>query len=177
MSHYRSSLDFTEKALEAATNGLKKVQSFMARLNQKIKNSNSMGSAKLPIEDYKRSFEKAMNDDFNTPQALASVFDLINTINKVMDASDVPYSQDEWIGLKDVLKNTLEDVLGINLFQKDSRDDSHEDLEKVMKIILEIRADLREEKNFTLSDKIRDELKQYGITLKDTPEGAIWQKD
>jgi len=177
MSHYRSALDFTEQALDAATTGLKKIHTFLVRLDQKIKNTDGTGSADLPTEDFKQSFQNAMNDDFNTPQALASVFDIINRVNKSMDTSEEQYAQNEWINLREVLKNTLQDVLGIHLSQKDSRDSSQNDLEKVMQIVLTIRADLRKEKNFPLSDKIRDDLKEQGIALKDTPEGSTWQKE
>jgi cysteinyl-tRNA synthetase len=177
MSHYRSALDFTEQALDAATTGLKKIHSFLVRLDQKIKITDSTGSADLPIDEYQQSFKNAMNDDFNTPQALATVFELINRLNKSMDSPEESHAQSEWIKLREVIEKTLQDVLGINLYHKDNQDSSQDDLENIMQIILEIRANLRKEKNFSLSDKIRDDLKKHGITLKDTSEGSTWQKE
>ncbi len=178
MSHYRSALDFSEKALDAATSGLKKIQTFLVRLNQRIKTSSDdeKSSGQL-TESFINSFQSAMNDDFNTPQALASVFDLINKVNKSMDMSEEQYTKNDWIELKEILKDTLEGVLGITITQKDNQNTSEKDLENVMQIVLGIRTDLRKEKNFALSDKIRDELKDHGLTLKDTPEGPTWQKE
>jgi len=178
MSHYRSALDFSENALDAATTGLKKIQTFLIRLEQKIKHTPEGESLlNLPIEDFEQSFRNAMNDDFNTPQALASVFDLINKVNKSMDIPDEKHVKGDWIKLKEVLKTALEAVLGIKVTQKDTQNTTEKDLENVMQIVLGIRADLRKEKNFLLSDKIRDELKEHGLVLKDTPEGSTWQKE
>jgi len=178
MSHYRSALDFSEKALEAATTGLRKIQTFFIRLDQKIKNSlDGEGDQGLPTKDFEHSFHNAMDDDFNSPQALAAVFELINGINKSMDSPEEKHDKNDWKNLKEVLKGSLEGVLGIKITQKDTQNTAEKDLENVMQIMLGIRADLRNEKNYNLTDKIRDDLKKHGVILKDTPDGSTWQKE
>jgi cysteinyl-tRNA synthetase len=178
MSHYRSALDFSEKALDAATIGLKKIHTFLIRLEQKIQNSTQGDlSHHLPTREFIESFKEAMNDDFNTPQALATIFDLINKVNKTMDDDNISPSQNDLIELKSTLEIALENVLGIKMSKIDNAHTTDNDLDHVMQLLIGIRSDLRKEKNFSLSDKIRDDLKKYGLVIKDTPEGSTWQKE
>jgi cysteinyl-tRNA synthetase len=178
MSHYRSTLDFSEEALDAATTGLKKINNFMGRITHSISFvKDDISDQLLPIDNYKRKFDSAMNDDFNTPQALAAMFDLMSEVNKVLDNQEQQPAKSELLRLEEVLHETLGDVLGIVGKEPDQQGSSKEDLNQIMDILLKLRSDLRKEKNFKLSDKIRDELKSLGITIKDTAEGPTWEKD
>jgi len=178
MSHYRSSLDFSEKALDAATAGYKKIQNFMARIQTAIDSSEeNVKKNILPIDDYKKNFEKAMNDDFNTPQALAATFDVISAVNRILDDKKSQPGKSELQLFKKILTSTLGDVLG--LLGKDQTDNEalDEDFNHVMDVILDVRSELRKEKNFQIADKIRDGLNSIRISIKDSEDGAYWEKE
>jgi cysteinyl-tRNA synthetase len=177
MSHYRSALDFSDKALDAAATGLKKIHHFQGRIGQTLQSAKDIDSDLLPLEKFESNFKSAMNDDFNTPQALAAVFELINEVNKVLDNLEQKPGKNEILRLKEVMQRTLGDVLGILPQEGTAVNSNEEDFERLMEIVMEIRGELRGEKNFKLSDKIRDGLAAMGITLKDTAEGPAWLKD
>ena len=176
MSHYRSALDFSEKALDGAASGLKKIQTFMNRIDQAGKSAVDVKEAvTLPVQDFENKFRQAMDDDFNTPQALAAVFDLISQVNKILDESGVDKSSLN--ELKTVMARTLGDTLGLLSTGESASQASGEDLNSVMDVLLSVRMDLRKEKNFNLADKIRETLKSHGIILKDGAEGSAWEKE
>ena len=176
MSHYRSALDFSEKALDGAASGLKKIQTLMARIEQTLKSpANGKETVPLPVKDFEKKFVQAMNDDFNTPQALAAVFDLITQVNKILDESQVEKSA--LTELKTVMSHTLGDTLGLIPTGESANQTSGEDLNSVMDVLLSVRMDLRKEKNFNLADKIREALKAHGIILKDGADGSAWEKE
>jgi cysteinyl-tRNA synthetase len=177
MSHYRSALDFSEKALHGATSGLMKLKTFFSRIDQLSKQApDSSAAGTLPVQDYVSAFQQAMNDDFNTPQALATFYDFMNRINKTLDEGYKP-GRKEFLALKEVLNGTVGGVLGIALATEKSSGTSTADLERIMQVLLEIRTTLRKEKNFSLADKIRDRLQEANITIQDTPEGPSWIKN
>ncbi len=178
MSHYRSALDFSETALDAATAGLKKINNFLNRIDQELENAGAKeGTISLPVAEFDKKFRAAMNDDFNTPQALAAVFELINDGNKILDDRNQLVAKTELEKLEQLLQGTLGDVLGIITAESGKQETSSEDLDHVMDILLEVREDLRNEKNFKITDKIREMLKSHGISLKDTSQGATWERD
>ena len=177
MSHYRSALDFSEKALEGATAGLKKIETFIGRIEQSTKIADNKNTAILPVAEYEKNFQAAMNDDFNTPQALAAAFDLINRVNKILDDPENKAGKAELNNLSVVINQTLGDVLGLISTESTKAETSNKDFSRLMDLLLEIRSDLRNEKKFVLTDKIRDQLQMMGITVKDTATGATWNKD
>jgi cysteinyl-tRNA synthetase len=178
MSHYRSALDFSETALDAASAGLKKIINFLNRIHQELENmGDKEGTVSLPVAEFDNKFRAAMNDDFNTPQALAAVFELINDGNKILDDRNQCVAKTELVQVKQILQSTLGDVLGIITAESGEQETSRQDFDHVMDILLEVRKDLRMEKNFKITDKIRDMLKSHGILLKDTPQGATWERN
>ena len=177
MSHYRSTLDFSDSALEAAERGYKKLQTSYLRLLDAQKNAEPQKSAiTLPVEAYKTAFITAMNDDFNTPQAIAALFDFFTQINKSLDQPEKPARETIETALQ-VLSETAGAVLGLLKIDSGAAGHSGERFDEVMTVMLKLRQDLRTEKNFALSDKIRDELQKIGITIKDTPQGATWSAE
>ena len=113
-----------------------------------------------------------MDDDFNTSEALKYVFEVSNAINKYINTSNNPS--------KSVLIKALEffkmvgEIFGIfKEFDSENKEGMEEDL---INILINIRAELKKEKNYNLADKIRDELKNIGIQLEDSPRGTIWKK-
>ena len=176
-SHYRSPVDFSDQALAAAEKGLKKLQVTIARIQQAI---NDQADAKKPtnlkIEQYVAAFRAAMDDDFNTPQALAAVFDLLTEVNTRLDsAQDCWPSKNNLIQVRDTLQQTVGDVLGLFPLSEESGKKTGEKVNAIMELLLELRLELRKEKKFELSDLIRKRLDEAGIQIKDTREGSTWQ--
>jgi len=178
MSHHRSSLDFSEKALDAAASGLKKIQNFIARIENAVNSAKeSSNQPDLPVEKFENDFRRAMNDDFNTPQALATTFDMISDVNKLLDDKENQPGKSELEQLRNVLTKTMGDVLGLINPEQSKSETSNEDFNHVMDVVLDVRADLRKEKNFKIADKIREGLSSIGISIKDTSEEASWEKE
>jgi len=172
MSHYRSALDFSDEALEAARRGLKKLQTAYERLSEARNMEDAAESKPLPTDAYLEAFHTAMNDDFNTPKAIAALFDIFNEVNKALDNKTA--GKNDLIRLRTIVDQTAGDVLGIIAGTEQEAAGTARDIGPVVEVLLEIRNELRKSKNFTLSDKIRDGLLQNGIVIKDKPDGTTW---
>ena len=171
-AHYRSPLNFSADLMDAAKTGLDRI--ITAADNLKFLKGNAKVQEMTPAEkeaftktqEYIDSFERAMDDDFNTADAISSVFELVKYINTSADGeSSAEYLQD----LLDLLVK-LTDVLGI-IVEKDE-----EMLEDDIEALIEERQAARKAKNFARADEIRDELLSRGIVLEDTREGVKWKK-
>ncbi|NTU45273.1 MAG: cysteine--tRNA ligase [Chlorobiaceae bacterium] len=171
-SHYRSPLDFSDVAIRASQTGLEKLHETYRRLIE----TNS-GSGMFAVEPYLDRFNEAMNDDFNTPIAVSVLFACAKALNTALDRSEgVSETAREQAGKFLDMAGT--EVLGILQPGGRSGDKQSEEagkaLEGVMTLILELRAEARKNKDFALSDKLRDRLLEAGIEIKDTREGATW---
>ena len=158
-SHYRSPLTYTSEALEAAASGAK-------RMRQAIE-SNTIGGAvsALGSDLYRRRFIEAMDDDFNTPQALATLFDLTRELNRLSSAGcDISAGQDLLKELSDVLGLTLKPV------QK-----SLGGAEPFIQMLVDMRNNLRQAKQYQLADDIRKQLESLGIVIEDASSGTSWK--
>ncbi len=176
-SHYRSPLDFSEEALVAARKGLEKIHQSVLRLikSDSVEGTNET-SFEQNVEQYRRRFVDEMNDDFNTPRAIAAVFDFLKEMNRWLDAhkASIP------AGTKQKILNTLEetvgDVLGLLPSDYGQLDTTPEgDIEAIMHILLDIRQKLRKQKQFQWADEIRDRLMELNIEIKDGPKGSTWE--
>ncbi|KKR06999.1 MAG: cysteinyl-tRNA synthetase, cysteinyl-tRNA synthetase [Candidatus Peregrinibacteria bacterium GW2011_GWC2_39_14] len=163
--HYRAPLDFSEEALEQAKNGLKRVHDFSLKLVQaEGDGGNFETTPKSAIEKFVKKFEKAMDDDFETPSALAALFDFISDVNKVLEKGLNQKSKSEILA---VLKR-VDEVLGIVF--------------SVEKIPLEVvslaneRLIERKNRNFARSDELRKEIVVKGYDIEDTKDGFILKK-
>jgi len=166
-AHYRSILDFTNNGLLASEKGFFRL---MDAINL-IDDLNTSDSSSFDVSEWKQKCYDAMNDDFNTPILIATLFDAVKFINQIKDgnASITKYDLE-------LLKQTLEafvfDVLGlVNVAKEDSSSDK---LSGAIEILIELRNEARQNKDFALSDKIRDELADVGIQLKDSREGTTF---
>jgi len=168
-SHYRSTLDFSDEAISAAKNGLEKLTETYNRLLQ-----SSIGKATLDLEPYRKKFHAALNDDFNTPQAIALFFDLAREINTTLSREG--FSEQEKSNLIDFFNTYAKNILGILPQHENATKGDSTVLSKVMELVLEIRKDARAKKDFATSDLIRDRLKDAGIEVKDTKDGAVWRR-
>ena len=167
-SHYRSTLDFSNEALQAAEKGYKKLMESLSVL-EKLSPS---PSSSVNITELEESCYAAMNDDFNSPVLIANLFDAVRFINSVNDKKET-LSATDLERLKKLMHAFIFDVLGL---RDESKNIGGNDLiEGLMNLIIDIRKSARENKEWATSDKIRDELKAVGVEIKDTKEGVEWR--
>ena len=170
-AHYRSPLNFSAELMEAAKNSLERILEGAARLNdRKASNTEAASEAEKKLLEeadiYQQKFEAAMDDDFNTADALAAVFELVKFANTNVDEK----SSGEFAGsLLDILVK-LCDVLGLIVLKKE------EALDSDIEALIQERQDARKARNFARADEIRDQLLEMGIELKDTREGVKWKR-
>ena len=178
-AHYRSTLDFSNDALQAAEKGLKKLFSGMETLNKLISltapgDQKGTGSeSRKPesgIQQLKENCYQAMNDDFNSPVLIANLFEGVRIINSVNDKREM-VSTDDLVALKELFNTFIIDILGL---KEETSNEQNTLLEGLMKLILEIRKEVRVKKDFATSDQIRDALQKLNISVKDTKEGVTW---
>ncbi len=172
-THYRSTLDFSNEALQASEKGLKRLWEAYENLGKLGVGSQESGAYKELEEKVKRlltEFEEFMNDDFNTAKVLANMFELAPVINSMKDKT-IPVSalsKETFELLQKQFKTYIEDILGLK-----SISGSNDKLEKVLELLVDIRKEAKSKKDFVTSDKIRNQLQQLGILLKDEKDGSI----
>jgi cysteinyl-tRNA synthetase len=111
-----------------------------------------------------------MNDDFNTPQTIATLFELVTIINSINANNSVgEISKNTFLYLQKTMNGFIVDVLGFK-----STSSSTDNSDKLIELMLEMRSEAKANKNYDLSDKIRDQLKNLGITIKDSKEGTTY---
>jgi cysteinyl-tRNA synthetase len=175
-AHYRGPLDFTDELLESAEKGLEKFKNIKSTIESALGKNKSDGiNPNFDFQSFEKRFSDALDDDFNTPQAIAVIFDFVKEVNKTI-AEKENLNVNFYITVKDFLIRTAENVLGIISFeQKQVRQDSFLENE-LIKILVDIRLKAKAEKNFQLADDIRKKLESFGIILKDTKEGTDFFK-
>ena len=181
-SHYRSTLDFSNEALQAAEKGLKRLWDAYEGLSSPnwtaTTTHSEAGDTELDanVNRLLNEIPEFVNDDFNTAKALANLFELVSTLNSVKDGviSVTTLSPATIIRLKTEIKIWLEDVFGLmGVTEADN-----EKLQGVMELLIEIRKEAKSRKDFVTSDKIRDQLVTMGIQLKDEKGGGTsWTID
>jgi len=201
-AHYRSPPDFSEKALVNSKKGIERIYRVKEKLEDASKESEGRIDEKK-LEDFERdyyekiivfkeNFIRSMDDDFNTPQAVSYLFDFINDTNRYFEKTD-KHNQEL---CRYALSVLLELGNIITLFQKDeSKTDDQDTIKKLedilrkynvdfknkninglMDALLDIREKARKDKNWEISDNIRDELKKLGYEIQDTDDGPVWRK-
>ncbi len=171
-AHYRSPLNFSAELMQASKNGLERIINAADSLKFLMGNAKSEEmtenekAAYAKTDEYVKAFENAMEDDFNTADAVASVFDLVKYSNTTADAQ----SSKEYLKLLLNRLVSLTDVLGLVVDRKEEMLD--DDIEK----LIEERQAARKAKDFARADAIRDQLLEKGIILKDTREGVQWKR-
>ena len=171
-AHYRSPLNFSADLMEASKNGLERIVNAADNLKFLMGNAKAEAITDAEAENFAKTeefvagFEKAMDDDFNTADAVAAIFDLVKYINTTTDAE----SSKEYLQKLFDLLVKLTGVLGLIVDKKEEILD--EDIER----LIEERQAARKAKDFARADAIRDELLEKGIILKDTREGVQWKR-
>jgi cysteinyl-tRNA synthetase len=178
-SHYRSVTDFSEDALEAAGRGLGRLTNTVGLVRDRLRFAEgdemdaSWGNR---LDNYKAQFEKAMDDDFNTPQGLATLFDLSREVNAHLNSGE-PTSRATLEGIEALYHTLGSDVLGIR-FEEVAGSTSQADREWVdalVRLLIDIRQEARQARNWDQSDRIRDRLAEMNIALEDGPEDTRWR--
>ena len=164
-SHYSNTLDFSNEALQAAEKGYRRLVEALDLLPNLTTND----SASMDVNVFVQRCYDAMNDDFNTPILMSVLFEGVKFINKVKAGEESIDAESKAILLKTFSELTF-DVLGFKKEEAAASDLSGD----LMNVILELRKDAKVNKNFALSDAIRDQLKALNIVIKDSREGTSW---
>lgn len=169
-AHYRSTLDFGNEALQASEKGYKRLMNTYEVIGS-LKPSNV---SSFDVNEIEKKCYDALNDDLNTPILIANLFEFSKMINQVKDNTQT-LTETDILQVKKIFEKFVFEILGLE--NETSADSATNDVSiDLMNVIMSIRQNAREEKNWALSDKIRDELNKIGLVIKDTKEGAIWEK-
>jgi len=178
-SHYRSTLDFSEEAIEASRTGLAKLHNTIHRIRDTMEfaqRTSSFGSAAIDSMPYRKDFCDAMNEDVNTPKAIAVIFDFASKVNELLQSGIMP-TEETMMQIKSFFDILGGDVLGIVSQGPKEGISANGFLEvDLLNIIIKVRNEVRSNKLWALSDKIRDDLKTIGIILEDSKEGTTWKR-
>ncbi len=166
-AHYRSILDFSNEALLASEKGYNKLMEAFKHLSTVIASDKTSG---FDVQAWRQKCYDAMNDDFNTPILIAHLFEAVKFINGLRDQK-VSISAEDLKTLKLTLDGFIFDILGLS--NEDTQQDSNK-IEGVVELLIKLRKEARDNKDWALSDKIRDELLALGIQLKDGREGTTF---
>ena len=165
-AHYRSTLDFSNEALQAAEKGLHRLM----EAADTLENLQPGKESSADVEKFIADAYAAMNDDLNSPVAIAVLFDIVKLINRLKEGRD-SLNEDSLMKLKDFYRLFIYDILGL---QKEKEEHDAEINGKLVDTILQIRLDAKKRKDFETSDRIRDELTNLGVEIKDTKDGFEW---
>ena len=174
-THYRSTLDFSNEALQASEKGFKRlweayeVLKKLTYISADVEEETEEKVVKLLTE-----LDEFMNDDFNTAKVLANLFDLVSVINSMKDGliNTGAITESSFDLMKKKFKDYLEDIFGL----KAASESTSEKMTGVMELLIEIRKEAKNKKDFGTSDKIRNQLKEIGILLKDEKGGEMsWE--
>ena len=169
-AHYRSPLDFSNTALQAAEKGLKKLLEAGNTLQKIPFGNNSTSDIKALIND----LYKAMDDDFNSPIAISHLFEAVRIINSVKDNTETITAEDLEL-LKISYNDFVFNILGLKSESESGQNNNL--VNGLMELIIEMRKDARNKKEWATSDFIRDKLSDLQIQLKDGKDGTSWNKD
>ena len=167
-AHYRSILDFSSEALMGSEKGFNRLMEAYHSVED-LPVSDKSG---FDLAEWKQSCYDAMNDDFNSPILIAKLFDAVKIINSIKEESIKTTKED-----RDELKNSMSafmfDILGL-VDAVSENNDGEDKLSGTIELLIKLRAEARTNKDFALSDQIRDRLQEIGIQLKDGKEGTTF---
>ncbi len=175
-AHYRGTLDFSNEALLASYKGWQRLQASIAvlpNLKPSVSNETDKPEDWLQSKDIEESIFASLNDDLNTPQVIAHLFELSRRINVANDGT-MKISEAVKADYQRIWDTVAQGILG--LVPESQTDSDNTALSDAMSILLELRAQAKADKNWALSDRIRDALKEKGFEIKDGKEGSTWNK-
>jgi len=180
-THYASPLNFSDEAILAAQKGLEKIDNLVLRIKEGL--TSATDSESIPdfsFDKFYNDFTVAMDDDFNSPKAIAVIFDFVKEANRALaDKSEV--SKRFYEELRSFIEKTAIGVLGITDFDKQTDNkaalaEGSGKENELIELLIDVRNLAKKEKNFSLADKIRDDLKAIGFLLQDTKEKTTYKK-
>jgi cysteinyl-tRNA synthetase len=169
-AHYRGTVDFSNEALQAAEKGFRKLMKALETLT-KLKPSSA---STLDAGSLRKKCYDAIDDDLNTPILLANLFEGVRYINSAADGME-KLSENDIAVLKELFSTFVFNILGLR--DESSVKGDEKITGELMKIIINLRQDAKNKKDWGMSDRIRNDLKDAGITLKDLKDGAEWEKE
>lgn len=169
-SHYRSPINYSAEIIEQAKASLDRLYNCRENLAHALKHASADGASAedlAKLDSFEAQFRKAMDDDFNTADALAAIFDLVREINSNVVGKT---AAKEYVDAASKMFESLVSVLGLLYERKD------EEIDEEIEALIQQRQEARKNRDFALADKIRDDLKAQGIVLEDTPQGVKWHR-
>jgi cysteinyl-tRNA synthetase len=166
-AHYRSTLDFSNEALQAAEKGYRRLMNAMATVN-KLQPS---AEGSVDVAAVRKACKEAMNDDLNTPMVVASLFEAVRIVNSCSEGLQ-SVTENQIKELKHLFNDYAQVILGLK--EEASESGTGQLTDQLMSFILSLRAEARQNKDFATSDKIRDTLASLNVQIKDTKEGVTW---
>ena len=171
MAHYRSTVDFSSEALEAAEKGLQRLTEAYTRL-MKLHASDATTTGLIDPKALRSQCTEAMDDDLNTQLVIAALFDSAKAINTVYDGK-ATISADDLSELQDVWKTFVIDILGLRMGDTDTQQNL-EPYKGAVNLLLNMRLEAKRNKQWDVSDHIRNELTALGFNIKDSKDGFEW---
>lgn len=176
-SHYRKPIDFSDNELTQSKAGLERIDNAVQRIRERVaekpaEDGDNLEELKTIVKDTENKFIAAMDEDFNTAQGIGAIFELVKEINKCTEVEKISEE-----GMKNLqaaesyIRYIMEEVLGVLLKGEAELGNLTSEL---VEFILELRKEARAEKNWALSDKIRDRLGEMGIKIKDGKDKTTW---
>jgi cysteinyl-tRNA synthetase len=175
-AHYRSTVDFSNEALQSAEKGLARLMDAWKALKRLKDGQKVKGQPQIEmsyVDTLRQNCYDAMNDDMASPMVISHLFDACRVLNTVMDKK-ASIKEDVVAALTEVFHTFAFEILGLSEEKDGSNKAREEAFGKVVDIVLEQRQQAKADKNWALSDKIRDDLSALGFEVKDTKDGFAW---
>jgi cysteinyl-tRNA synthetase len=167
-AHYRSPLDFSNEALQAAEKGFEK----LLKAGETLETLKGGEKTDIDIDELGNKMNEAINDDLNTPVLFSHIFDMVRFINSVKD-NKAEIKKEDIDKLKKLYNTFVYEILGLEREEKEKKESLL--TEEVINLILNLRLEAKKRKDFETADKIRDELQKKGVIIKDTKDGFEWE--
>ena len=175
-AHYRGTVDFSNEALQAAEKGYERLMNGIEDLARILPSAASDENTKTFVAELRQKCYDAMNDDLMTPAVISNLFEACHLVNTIIDHK-AQISADDLQELTDTMKLFAFDILGLQNERGANNDAREEAYGKVVDMVLDLRAKAKAEKNWAVSDQIRDSLAAAGFQVKDTKDGVTWKLD
>ena len=175
-AHYRGTVDFSNEALQAAEKGYERLMNGIEDLARIQPSAASDENTKTFVTGLRQKCYDAMNDDLMTPAVISNLFEACHLVNTIVDHK-AQISADDLQELTDTMKLFAFDILGLQNERGANNDAREEAYGKVVDMVLDLRAKVKAEKNWAVSDQIRDSLAAAGFQVKDTKDGVTWKLD
>ncbi len=176
-SHYSNPIDLSDDAVEAAYKGWQRIWGAVSLVREQLRYAPE-GEVDTAVQDIlataRAGFIEKMNDDFNAPAALAVLQDLTRKVNSLLNNSDQQISSNTLVAIDQIYRELGGDILGIIPDQVDSANSAGRE-DGLLRLLVELRAEARAQKDWATSDRIRDQLNELGVTLEDRSDGTLWK--